>query len=109
MRDRTWFSPGAAAAWFLAVLALLFGGLIGSVALAGTLCEDVGSPGSDRFCNHGGLETVGLVFVCLLALGVVTPAVGLTLRRRRLFWGGVWGPVLLAALNFLLASTYGRR
>jgi len=96
------------AAWFLAVVALLVGGFIGTVFLAGTLCEDDGSPGTDRFCNHGGLETAGLVFVCLLALGAVTPAIGLALRRKALFWTGVGGPVLLAALNFVLASIYGR-
>ena len=108
MRDRTWFSAAATAAWFLAVLALLFGGLIGWLALAGMLCEDVGSPGSDAFCTHGGLEAAGLVFACLLVLGIVVPAAGLALRRRRLFWMGVGGPVLLAALNFALASVYGR-
>ena len=73
------------AAWFLAVVTLLVGGVIGTAALGAALCEDVGSPGSDGFCN-----------------------VGLALRRRRLFWTAVGGPVLLAALNFALASIYGR-
>jgi len=108
MRDRAWFSPGAATAWFLAVVALLLGGLIGWLARAGMLCEDVGSPGSEAFGNHGGLKAASLVFVCLLVFGIVTPAVGLGLRRKRLFWTGVCGPVLLAVLNFALASTYGR-
>jgi hypothetical protein len=108
VKDRAWFSPGAAAAWFLAVVALLLGGLIGSLALADGLCEDVGSPGSDAFCNHGGLEAAGLVFGTSLVLGIVAPAVGLALRRKRLFWTGVGGPVLLAAVNFVLAWTYGR-
>ena len=108
MTDRSWFSPAAVTAWFLAVVTLLLGGVSGTAALAAGLCEDVGSPGSDGFCNHGGLEAAGLVFACLLVLGIVTPVVGLALRRRRLFWTGVGGPVLLAALNFALASIYGR-
>jgi hypothetical protein len=90
------------------VVALLLGGFIGSLALAGALCEDVGSPGSEAFCNHGGLEAAGLVFASSLVLGIVAPAVGLALRRKRLFWTGVVGPVLLAAVNFVLAWIYGR-
>ena len=108
MRDRSWFSPGAAAAWFLAVVALFLGGVIGWLALAGGLCEDVGSPGTDRFCNHGGLETAGLVFACALVLGVIGPAAALAVRRKELFWPGVVGPVLLAVLDFVLSWTFGR-
>jgi hypothetical protein len=107
MSDRSWFSPGAVTAWFLAILALFFGGGFGALVLGG-LCEDVGSAGSDRFCRHGGLETAALVFACLLVVGVALPAVALAFRRRRLFWAGLLGPVLLAALNFVLAAIYGQ-
>jgi hypothetical protein len=107
VRDRSWFSAGAATAWFLAVLALVFGGLVGWAALGG-MCEDVGGAGSERFCNHGGWEAAGLVFASMLVLGLVVPAVGLALRRKRLFWSGVVGPVALGALNFGLAAIYGR-
>jgi uncharacterized membrane protein YhaH (DUF805 family) len=106
VRDRSWFSPAAVIAWFLAVLVLFFGGGIGWLAL-GALCEDVGSAGSDEYCNHGGWETAGLVFACLLVLGILVPAAALAARRKRLFWAGVVGPVLLGVLNFLLAPTYG--
>jgi hypothetical protein len=107
VRDRSWFSAGAATAWFLAVLALCFGGLVGWAALGG-MCEDVGSSGSEGFCNHGGWEAAGLVFACTLVLGIVTPAAALALRWKRLFWSGVVGPVALGALNFVLAFSYGQ-
>jgi hypothetical protein len=107
VRDRSWFSPVAVTAWFLAVLVLSFGGGSGWLVLA-ALCEDVGSAGSDTFCKHGGWETVGLVFACLLVVGVLLPAVALAFHRRRLFWTGLVGPVLLAALNFVLAMIYGQ-
>jgi hypothetical protein len=107
MRDRPWFTPGAAAAWFLAFVALFFGTLIGLAALGG-MCEDVGSSGSEGFCNHGGLEAAALVFVGALVLGIVAPAVALALRWKRLFWTGVGAPVVLAALNYALAATYGQ-
>jgi hypothetical protein len=45
---------------------------------------------------------------CMLVLGIVVPAVGLAHRRKGLFWSGVVGPVLLGALNFALAFTYGQ-
>jgi hypothetical protein len=106
MRDR-WFSAVAATTWFLAVLALFFGGLVGAAALGG-MCEDVGSSGSDRFCKQGGLEDSALVFACMLVLGIVVPILGLAFRRKRLFWSGVVGPVVLGALNFGLAAIYGQ-
>jgi hypothetical protein len=107
VRDRSWFSPAAVTAWFLAALALFFGGGMAWLVL-GALCEDVQSPGTDGFCKHGGWETSGLVFAGLLVLGVVVPAFGLALRRRRLFWTGLVAPVLLATLNFVLGWTYGQ-
>jgi hypothetical protein len=107
MRDRPWFSALAATVWFVVVLVLLFGGLVGWAALGG-MCEDVGSSGSDGFCNHGGWEAASLVFASMLVLGIVVPALALALRRRRLFWSGVVGPVVLAALDFVLAAIYGR-
>jgi hypothetical protein len=107
VRDRSWFSAGAATAWFVAVLALFFGGLIGWLALGG-MCEDVGGTGSDGFCNHGGWEATGLVFASALVLGIVTPAMALAGRRKRLFWTGVGGPVALGLLDFTLAAVYGQ-
>jgi hypothetical protein len=65
VRDRSWFSGGAATAWFLAVSALFFGGYIGWAVLGG-MCEDYGAAGSDSFCTHGGLELAVLVFACAL-------------------------------------------
>ena len=107
MRDRSWFSAVAATVWFAAVLALFFGGFIGWAALGG-MCEDVGGAGSVEFCNHGGLASAVLVFACMLLLGIVVPATALALRRKRLFWSGVVGPVALGALNFVLAAIYGQ-
>jgi hypothetical protein len=107
VRDRSWFSAAASSAWFLAVVVLLFGGWSGWAALGG-LCEDVGSSGSGGFCKHGGWEAAGLVFACMLVLGTVVPAVGLALRRKGLFWSGVLGPLVLGALNFVLAFIYGQ-
>ena len=106
MRDRSWFSPVALLAWVGTVLVLFFGGFVGWTAL-GALCEDVGAAGSDEFCKHGGWETAGLVFASLLVLGILVPAAALALCRKRLFWTGLVGPVLLAILNFLLAPGYG--
>jgi hypothetical protein len=105
--DRPWLSAAASTAWSLAVLALFFGGFVGWTALGG-MCEDFGSSGSEAFCNRGGWEATGLVFACMLVLGIVVPAMGLALRRKRLFWSGVVGPVALAALNFALATVYGQ-
>jgi hypothetical protein len=107
VRDRAWLSPAAWLAWVTAVAALFFGGAFAWIVLA-AFCEDVGGAGSDRFCRHGGWETSGLVFATLFVAGLVVPTVGVVSRRKRLFWAGIVGPILLALLNFVLWSTFGR-
>jgi hypothetical protein len=102
MPPRAWVTPAAVVTWVLAVTVLFAGGALAWVMLGAGLCEDVGSPGSDAFCNHGGLEASGVGFVALFAAGLVVPVVGLAANRKGLFWSGVLGPVALAALNFVL-------
>jgi hypothetical protein len=108
-RDRTWFTPKAGATWTLAVTVMTVGGLIGALFLGAGLCEDVGSPGSEPYCNHGGMEASIFTLLAISASTLVVPAIAVALGRRGLFWLGVCVPPALAVLEFVLATNLGQR
>jgi hypothetical protein len=97
----------AKAAWMLGIGLAAVGGFIAWLMLGLSLCEENFSAGSERYCNEGGWEASGLVFAVLAISTVAVPAVGVVLGRRRLFWAGVAGPVLLGLLTVLISATAG--
>ena len=108
-RERLRLSPAARAAWTLGIGLAVVGGFIAWLALGLSLCEEDFSPGSDRYCGEGGWEASGLVFAVLAISTATVPAVGVLLGRRRLFWAGVVGPILLGLLTALISATAGTR
>jgi hypothetical protein len=109
MRDRTWLTTKAGAAWTVAVFVMIVGGIVGALFLGIGLCEDVGSPGSDAYCNGGGMEASVFTLFGIAASTLVVPAVALALGRRRVFWIGVFAPPVLAVLEFVVATKLGQR
>jgi hypothetical protein len=106
-RDRGWFGPSAAGGWLLAFLVMAVGGFFALYALGAGLCEDDGSPGSDSYCNRGGLEASGLAIAVLAGFALVVPAVGVVAGKRRLFWIGLLSPLALGLLVVAVSATLG--
>jgi uncharacterized membrane protein len=106
-RDRSWLGAKAGAVWGVAAATMLVGGFYGFFLLGGP-CEDVGSGGSDAYCNHGGLEASAFTLLAIVASSVVVPTVAAALGHRRLFWIGVCAPPVLAALELVVAPQLAR-
>jgi len=83
------------------------GGFFALYALGAGLCEDDGSPGSDSYCNRGGLEASGLAIAALVVWALVVPSAGVIAAKRRLFWMGVVLPLPLGVLVVALSATLG--
>jgi hypothetical protein len=106
-RDRRWFGAAAAGVWLLAFGVMAVGGFVAWAVLGVGLCEDHGSPGSDTYCNQGGLEASGLAIAALAVLALVVPAVAVAARTQRLFWIGVVSPLVLGVVVVVLSATLG--
>jgi hypothetical protein len=83
------------------------GGIVAWAALGIGLCEDSGSPGSDAYCNHGGLEASGLAIAALALLALFVPALGVIRGKRRLFWIGLLAPLVLGLLVIFASAILG--
>jgi hypothetical protein len=106
-RDRGWFGPSAAVGWLLALALMTIGGFTAWTGLGVGLCEDVGSPGSEAYCNHGGWEASGLAIAVLVVVAVIVPTAGVVVGKRRLFWIGLLSPPALAVLVVMLSAKLG--
>jgi hypothetical protein len=91
----------------LAVGVMTVGGFMAWAGLGLGLCEDSGSPGSDTYCNQGGLEASGFAIAALVVAALIVPAAGVVVGRRRLFWMGLLSPLPLGALVVLLSAALG--
>ena len=85
------------------------GGFFAWIGLGVGLCEDVGSSGSDTYCNRGGWEASGLAIAALTVLAVLIPTVGVVAGKRRTFWIGLLSPLALGVLVVVLSMTLGTR
>jgi hypothetical protein len=83
------------------------GGFFAAYALGAGLCEDDGSPGSDSYCNRGGLEASALAIATLVVVALIVPAAGVVVGKRRLFWIGLLSPLPLGVLVVLLSVSLG--
>ena len=88
---------------------MLFRGGFAWLALAIGLCEDDGFPGTDAYCNGGGVEVTCMAFVALAGAVRVVPAVGWAARSHRVFWFGVLAPPVLAGVVVLTVLAIGTK
>lgn len=102
-------SKAAASAWAFAVLLVLLGGGFAWLALAIGLCEDDGFAGTDAYCNGGGIEATGAAFLVLAGAVLIAPAIGWAARWHRVFWVGVLGPPVLAAVVVVTVLAVGTK
>jgi hypothetical protein len=106
-RDRGWFGVAALAAWLLAFGVTAVGALIAWALLGAGLCEDDDSPGSDTYCNAGGMEASALAIAALVVLALLVPVTALVAGKRRLFWIGLISPLPLGVVVVVLATILG--
>jgi hypothetical protein len=106
-RDRRWFGAATAAGWLTGFGVITVGGFVAWAGLGIGLCEDEGSSGSERYCNHGGWEATGLAIAVLAVVAVLVPALGLVAGKRRLFWIGLLSPLALGFLVVAMSATLG--
>jgi hypothetical protein len=96
-----------ASLWVASGATTLAGAFVAAILVSVGLCEDTGSPGSDSYCNGGGMETALAAILIDVAAVVVGPAAALLSGREGRFKFSLVAPLLGLPLIVAAATLLG--